>query len=165
MGSSLINYEQQVRPWRQATSRDPSKRAAALILRMGTVAHQVCSAAGSDIVANNDGVDRILAILRAYFAPEAVESGNQEVVRSPQLKRTAQTVDVYLAEFDLLLRQAGSKMRKGGDRPESSESVLCIRNASLSGKGDSLVSASAQGGLGSSDVAKQMGRLFGTCSG
>ena len=136
-----------------------------MILRVETVACPVCLAPGSDIVANDDGADRIHAILRDYLAPEAVESGKLEVVPSLQFKQTDQTMDVYPAEFDWLPRKAESKMHLGGGLPESSLSVLCIRSAALSRKEKSLESASVKGGLGITDVAKQTGRLFGPCSG
>ena len=97
-GSSYIIYEQQVRLWRQVANLDPSKRAAALILQVETVARQVCLAAGSDSVANNDGAEQILGILKDYFAPDAVDSAFQEVARFLQFKRTDQTMDVYPAQ-------------------------------------------------------------------
>ena len=40
-----------------------------------------------------------------------------------------------------------------------------MRNAALSRKGESLVQSSAPGVLGSSDVAKQVGRVSGPSSG
>ena len=73
------------------------------------MARQVCLAASSDITTNNDGLGRILAFLRIYFAPNAVGSAHQEEVRPPQFKRTDPAMDGNIAEFDLLRRKAASK--------------------------------------------------------
>ena len=62
---------------------------------------------------------------------------------------------------DALCRKAESKMPMGGEIPGGSVSILRMQNAALSRQEKSLELASVQGGLGSSGVAKQMGRLFG----
>ena len=49
---------------------------------MGAMARKVSLAAGGDVVPNNDGAERILAILQDYFATGAVDSVYQEVARS-----------------------------------------------------------------------------------
>ena len=117
-GPPFIDYEQQVRLWRRVANLDPSKRAAASILRIDTVARQVCLAAGSDFVVNNDGAERIVTILKDYIAPDAADSVDQEVARFLQSKRPGRTMDVHLAEFDLLRRKAESKMQMSGPRPK-----------------------------------------------
>ena len=86
-----------MRTWRQAANPDPSKRAAALILRVAAAARQVSLAAGGDFVANKDGAGRILSVLRGYFASDAVNSGYQELPRFLQFRRTGQLTDVFLA--------------------------------------------------------------------
>ena len=63
---------------------------------MEAVARQVRLAAGSDFVANNDGAEWKLGILKTYFAPDVVDSVRQEVARFLQLKRTDQTMGDYL---------------------------------------------------------------------
>ena len=57
----------------------------------------------------NDDVMRILEIPRNYFGPGAVDSIYQEVVRFLRYRRTDRSIDVYIAEFDLLLRKSGPK--------------------------------------------------------
>ena len=88
--SSSPNYEQQGRPWRQVAKLDPSKRASALILQVGSAARQVCVSAGNDIISNNDGPNQISGISREHFAPAAADAGFQEVVRLLRLKKTDQ---------------------------------------------------------------------------
>ena len=67
-------------------------------------------------------------------------------------------------EFDLLRNKAEPKMQMGGGFPESCALVLRSQDATLSGQEKSLELANAQGGLGFSDVAKQMRRVFGSRS-
>ena len=61
---------------------------------------------------------RTLEILRNYFDPEAVGSKYLEVVRFTQYRRTDQTIDEYIAKFNLLWREAESKMEMGAGFPE-----------------------------------------------
>ena len=101
---SFINYDQQVLLRGKVANLDPPELAAARIRRTETVARQLCLATGSDVVTNNDGADRILTISQDYSAPDAVDSAHQGVARSFQFRRTNQTMDVNLAEFDLFRR-------------------------------------------------------------
>ena len=59
-------------------------------------------AAGRDVLMDHDGAKKISALLRDYFAPEAVGSVYQEVVQFLQFKRATQRTDGNLARFDLL---------------------------------------------------------------
>lgn len=59
----------------------PSKRAAALILRVNSVARQFWLPAGGDHQDTSDGGLRILEISGIYFAPEAADSAYQAVAR------------------------------------------------------------------------------------
>ena len=146
-GSSYINYEQRVRLWHHVANLGPSERAAPLILQMETVTHQGCPAAGGDFVVNSDEAERIRSILNDYSAPDAVDSIYRELTRFFQCKRTDQTMDVFLAELDLLRRKAESRMQIGGGVPEAFASILCMQNAALPRQGQSLVLASVHGGL------------------
>ena len=100
------------------TTMGPSGRVPALVLRMTSVAHQVCFPAGGEHVENNDGAPCMPAILRDYFAPEAVDPINQEVVRLTQYRRADQPIDEYLPEFVLLRRRAESDMEMGAEFQE-----------------------------------------------
>ena len=70
----------------------------------------------------------MLEISRDYFAPEFA-----------QFRRTAKTIDEYIAEYDLRQRQAGSKMDVGAGIPEHPVSILRVQNAGLFRQEKSLV--------------------------
>ena len=144
--------------WRQFTNLGPSKMAAALISQMETVARQVCVAAGNDVITNNNGVGRALAIVRDCLVPGVVNSVYQEVARFLRFKRADRSADAFLVGFDLLRRKAEFKVQMGGGFPEAYAVALCLQNAALSRRTASADLASAQGGLGFSVVAKQMRR-------
>ena len=108
-----------------------------------------------------DGTEKILDLLREYFEPEAADSAYREVVRFSQLKRTGQTTDGFLVEFDFLCRKAESRMQGAGASPEAIASALRMQTATLSRSEKSLALAGAQGNLGNAEAARQMVRLFG----
>ena len=58
-GESFSNYIQDVELCHRVTDLEPVKGASALILNMGPVARGVCMAAGSDKIADPDGVMKI----------------------------------------------------------------------------------------------------------
>ena len=68
-------------------------------------------------------------------------------------------MDVFPLEFDSFRRRVEPHMKLSGSSPEAFASILCTQNAALPRQGKSLVLASAKGGLGFPDVAKQIGRL------
>ena len=57
---------------------------------------------GEDYIANDGGAHQILRILRERFAPGAIGAIYEEVAKFTDFKRTDQTMDVYLIEFDML---------------------------------------------------------------
>ena len=70
--ASFFDYEQRVRLWGQAAGVNPSERASMLILRMDTIARQVCLNAGGDTFTQREAADAILKILRNYLQPDAL---------------------------------------------------------------------------------------------
>ena len=86
-GASFFNYEKQVKLPRQVANEGPVKRAALLILQMATAARQVCMAAGSDVLMDADGAEKISAITFDNCVPEAMDSVYQEIARFLQFKR------------------------------------------------------------------------------
>ena len=119
----------------------------------------------SDVIAGPDGAKRISELLRDYFAPEALDSVYQEVVRFSQFGRAAQTTDGFLVRLDLPHKKAASK-KQGGEGPFRKYSRRCCaflmppyparkNRRSLPGY---------MGNLGISAVARQMGRLSGSCA-
>ena len=89
-------------------------RAPLLILHMRPARRQVCIAGGSDISDHSDGGSKLSDILRNCFAPEAVGAIRQQVMRFTRFRRTDQSIDEYIAEYDLLCWKAERKM---GMRP------------------------------------------------
>ena len=94
------------------------------------------------------GAEEILTILRDHLAPEAADSAYRGVVRFLQFKRAGLTIDVHTVGFDLLRRNAESKMQMGGAAPVASVSVQRMQRAAFSLPGKSLALASAQGDWG-----------------
>ena len=78
------------------------KKAAHLLLRMSDVAKKVCSNAGRDVIDNLDGAYQILRISHERFAPNAIDSIFQDMVKFLYFKRTEQTIDAYIMEFETL---------------------------------------------------------------
>ena len=136
-------------------------RAAALVLRVNSVARQV----GGDHLDSNDGVLRRLDILKNYLASEAVGPIYREVACVLQYRRTAESIDEDIVEFDLLRHKAESKMEMGAGFPEALVPILCIRNAARSHEEQSSVLASTRRSPKFTDVAATMRRLFGSCGG
>ena len=143
-GGSFSNYAEEVELRYQVANLDPAKRASAPILKMGTVARRVCIPAGSDEIVDQEVMMRITQLLRDYFAPAAADAANQEVARFLQFERTGQTMDGYMARFDLLSRKAESKMQMGRDFPEVFASAPCMRNTPLAQPEESPGPASEQ---------------------
>ena len=107
----------------------------------------------------------MLEISRNYFALEAADSIRKEVGRSMQFPRTDQTLDRYIAEYDLLRRKAESEVEMGSGTPGQFAPTLCIQSAGPSRQEKSLALASSQGGLKFVDLEANRRRLFGSCGG
>ena len=107
----------------------------------------------------------MLGISRNYFAPELADSMQQEVVRFTQLRRTGQTIDGNIAEYDLIRRRAGSEVGRRAGFPEMPVAILLAQNAWLSRREESLALASSQKSLEFADAAANMRRLIGSCGG
>ena len=86
--SSFANYEENVISRNQISTLDPQKRAANLLLHVSDIARKVCVPVGKDSVGNADGVALILRISRGRFAPEAIDSIFQDMVKISHFKRT-----------------------------------------------------------------------------
>ena len=75
--------------------------------------------AGDDQFSDPDGVGKNSKVRRGYFAHEAVGSIHQEVARFSQIIRTTQTLRAYPVRFDLLRREAESRVHMGGALPQT----------------------------------------------
>ena len=157
--SSFQDYERQVRLWMRMTHLDPSKRAAASILRANSVARQVffCSLAATTW---------IVAMARCAFW------GFRKIISRPgqrawsstgwrlffHYRRAAQSVDEYIVKFDLLRRKAESRIEMSAGLPEAFVSILRMQNAV--GVGQRHGGPGVYGRVG--DARR---RFFGSCGG
>ena len=96
----FLDYEHQAHLWMRSARAEVPARASLLVLHMRPVPRQVCLAEGSDISGRSDGVAGISDIPGNYFAPEAADSIHQQVVRFSRIRRTDQSIDEYIVEFD-----------------------------------------------------------------
>ena len=104
---------------------------------------------------SSEGEGRSLRILRQCPAPDAVDSVCQEVALSSQFKRTDQTTDACLAEFDLLRHKAWA-----GPSPKHLRLVRACRTRRSRAPESRRFWQARMAGWGSSAVAKQRRRLF-----
>ena len=110
---------------------DPEKPAAHLLLHMSDVARKVCLNVGRGEIDNLDGADQISQMLRERFAPDAIDSMCQDMVKCMYFKRTVHTMDTYITEGEMLRGKAESRLLIGSGFPDASVSVLCMQNAAL----------------------------------
>ena len=85
---SFVNFEAKVALRNQILTIDQQKRAANLLLHMSDVARRVSATAGTYAVEEIDGVEQILEIPRERFAPDAIDSIFQDMVKFMYFKRT-----------------------------------------------------------------------------
>ena len=112
-GASSQGCEHQGRLCVRIAKMAPSSCAAALVLRMNSVAREVCLSAGGNRPIRYDGAMCMLEILRNYFAPEVAGLTYQDLVRFTYFRRTGQSIGEYIAEYDSLRRKAESKVDMG----------------------------------------------------
>ena len=161
-GAHFLDYDPQVRLWmRTARAKVPS-RASFFALRTQRVPRQKCLVEGSNILGHSDGVAKILNIPRNYFVPEAVDALRRQVMRFSRFRRTAQSDDVYIAEYAPLRRKAEPEIEMGAGAPEQFASILRVDNTALSRQEKSLVLASCHKSLRFDDASASMRRLFGS---
>ena len=98
---------------------------------MSGVARKVCMSVGKDAVGSADGVTQILRKLRERFAPDAIDSVFQGVVRFMCFKRADRKMETSLMEFDMLRQRAEARMLMGSDFPDEFVSVLCMQNSAV----------------------------------
>ena len=101
-GAHILDYDHQVRLWMRTTRIEASAGASVLILHMQPAPRQVCRANGGNILGRSGGATKILQELRNYFAPKAADAIHQHVTRYLRFRRTDQSIDEYLAEYDFL---------------------------------------------------------------
>ena len=115
---------------------------------------------GKGCVENNDGARRILRIIWKRGAPGAVDEIYQEVAKFMNSKRTDQSMDVSLTEFDVS-REEEARVVIGGGFPDGCVSIRCAQNAARSKNERPPVLASRHNTLAPPEVSSQMRRLFG----
>ena len=80
-------------------------------------------------------------------------------------RRTGESVNEYIVEFDLLCRKAEPKVVMGAGFPEQFIPISCMGNAALFRHGKSLVIASCRKSLRFEDASAKTPRLFGSRGG
>ena len=90
---------------------------------------------GKDVIGNIGGVAHILRILRARFAPDAIDRIAQDMVKFMYFKRTDRNVDENSTEFDMLQQKAEARMLVGSGPPGNFAPVLCMQNATSTKSG------------------------------
>ena len=160
-GASFLDFEQRVALWSRTTDIPEDRRASQLVLHMEPFARQVCLQNGGDSFMEGVAVTEVLQVLKQYFLPDASDHVYQDVWKFLHHKRTDQTMERFLLEFDLLRAKAERKIQVGFRFPDSFISVLCMGNGSLSAHQKTLVMASVQGSLDSYPaLAKQMRQIL-----
>ena len=141
-GSSFQDYEQRVALWHRTTDIPADRRASQLVLHMEPLARQICLQNGGDSFMDGVNVAEVLQELKQYFSPDASDHVHQDVWKFLHHKRTDQTMERFLLEFDLLRTKAERKIQIGFRFPDSFISVLCMGNACLTSHQKTLVMAS-----------------------
>ena len=155
--TSFADYEGKVLSWRRVSTMGPGKQASRLLLHMSDVA------VGKDVPGNSGGVDQILEISRGRLAPNSIGSISQDVVKFMYFKRTAQTIDTCIMEFERLRQKAEARMLMGFGLPDEFASILRMQNAGLSKNEKTMVLASLRNTAASPNASPQVRRVFGPC--
>ena len=87
------------------------------------------------------------------------------MARFTQIPGADQSIDEFIAKFDLLRRKAESKLEMGTGFPEQFATILRMHNAGLPRQEKSPVMASSRKSLKFLDVAANMRSSFGSCGG
>ena len=74
------SFLQEVELWLMVTQLPPSRRAPALALEMDKKPRELCLTIGVDELKSDDGVEKILDMLRKHIAPDAHDSAFRDVV-------------------------------------------------------------------------------------
>ena len=124
-GSSFLDFEQRVALWNRATDIPAGRRASQLVLHMEPFARQVCLQNGGDSFMEGVAATEVLQVLKQYFLPDASDHVYQDVWKFLHHKRTDQTMERFLLEFDLLRNKAERKIQVGFRFPDAFISILC----------------------------------------
>ena len=109
-GPSYQDYEQRVALRNRTAEIHPAQRASQLVLHMEPFARQICLQSGGDSFMDGVEVVEVLQVLKQYFSPDASDHVYQDVWKFLHHKRTDQTMERFLLEFDLLRTKAERKI-------------------------------------------------------
>ena len=98
--------------------------------------------AGKVAIRNLDGAEQFSKISRERFAPDAIHSIFQDVVKFMYFKRLGQKMDTFLMEFFSLRQKAESRMLMGAGFSGECVPVVCVQNAGLARNERTMVLAS-----------------------
>ena len=159
--SSFMDFEQRVALWNRTTEVHPAQRASRLVLHMTPFARQICLQNGGDTFMDGVEVAEVLQELKQYFSPGASDHVYQDVWEFIHHKKTDQTMERFLLEFDLLRSKAERKIQTGFQFPDSFISALYMGNAMLTSHQKTLVMGAVQRSLDSYPaLAKQMRQIL-----
>ena len=85
-----------------------------LILQTGTIARHVCLNAGGDTFSRGEAAETNSKILRNFSLSGALGHVYQRVAKFSERKRTDQTAERYLLEFDVTRGEAEGRVIMGG---------------------------------------------------
>ena len=71
-----------------------------------------------DDVGNIDGAGQISKISRERFAPDAIDSIFQDMLKFTYFKRTDQKIGTHMTEFDFSRQKAEARMLMGSGLPD-----------------------------------------------
>ena len=98
---------------------------------METKAHDVCMVTGADKLTGARVVTDVLLQLTKFYAPETIDAIYQGVAQSVNSEKPTQTTNQYLAEFHLLPRRDGGRMRNGGPISDASKAAPGLHGCAL----------------------------------
>ena len=130
-------------------------------LHMSDVARKVCLSVGRNVIGNLDEAEQISRIQRERFAPDAIDSIFQDLVKFMNFKRTKRKMDTYIMEFEMLRAKAASRTLMGSGFPDAFVSVSRMQIAALSKNEKTIALASLGNTLACPQASAQMRRLFG----
>ena len=149
------------RTWNLFSSLYFANRGPALVLQIAARAQEMRLALGAPKLFAADGAEEILEELTAHYAPGALDTVYEDVVKFPNFLKTAETIDQFLAQFDLLRKLAERKMGGGRAFPDAFAAALRMGHASSTHNQKALALASTQGRLDLVVASRQMRRPLG----
>ena len=128
---------------------------------MDATARQVALFSGGDSLMDGDDVRMVFQTSRDYFQPHAVDRIFAQVDKFTSYVRTDESIEIFLMEFGIFLREAEKHMYPtGGAFPGLYISFPRIRAAHLKPNAKTLLMASMAGNVEFARLSKKLRQLF-----